>query len=150
MPLKKTLCQKVLFNKFDVSNNKSAIMNQNQVVTNNIVMNNYISFGNPGNPGHDIRKPFNNQKQVPIDDIMDFFSTRYKSILPNRVDTDFELQGTLFPFQKTEIVQLLQQMDILIQLLAQVLFLPLTLPIISNNFLEFSFRCHGGNQIQEL
>ena len=118
----KTLCQKVLFNKFDVSNNKSAIMNQNQVVTNNIVMNNYISFNNPSNPEHNTHKPLNSQKQVPIDDIMDFFSTRYKSILPNRVDTDFELQGILFPFQKAEIAQLLQQMDILIQLLAQVLY----------------------------
>jgi len=94
-------------------------MNQNHIVTNNIVMNNYINFGNSPNTKENERNA-PNQQDPPIDDIMRYFTSRYKNILPHRLNMNFDFKSMLFPFERNQIVELLQQMDILVQLLLQV------------------------------
>lgn len=94
-------------------------MNQNQVVSNTIVMNNYINVGNPNiQQGGQIPNP--GQNGVFIDDLMSYFSTKYKNILPNRLNMEYDFKAMLFPFEKTQVVELIYQMDILVQLLIQV------------------------------
>lgn len=94
-------------------------MNQNQVVTNNIVMNNYITLGK----GHNLRsdgKKGMDSRLVQIDDLMRYFNFRYKSILPNQLNMSFDYKTMLFPFERAQIIEILCQMDILVQLLVQV------------------------------
>lgn len=122
-------------------------MNQNQVVTNNIVLNNYITFGNGKGQRNDVKKGVP-QKDVPIDDLMSYFSTNYKNILPNRLNRDFDFKTMLFPFEKGQVVELLYQMDILIQLLVQVFFRGF--PHFSHFSVEFLVYIKRGYQVQKL
>ena len=94
-------------------------MNQNQVVTNNIVMNNYITFDHPNQPQTAQKTPIA-KKDVSVDEVMGFFNTRYKNILPHRLNMDLDFKSMLFPFGKTQIVEMLSQMDVLAQLVIQV------------------------------
>jgi hypothetical protein len=92
-------------------------MNPNHVVTNNIIMNNYISFGNPGSINN--LKANQPQREISVDEIMKYV-TRYKNILPHKLNYNFDFKSMLFPFEKNQIIELLNQMDLLIQLLIQV------------------------------
>jgi hypothetical protein len=93
-------------------------MNQNQIVTNNIILNNYINLGNSQHARNPQRLNIPN-KEASIEDIMRYFG-RYKNILPHSLNVDFDFKTMLFPFEKAHIVELLNQMDILVQLLIQV------------------------------
>jgi len=93
-------------------------MNQNQVVTNNIVMNNYLTFDHLKQPGSARKMPMP-KKDVSADEVMGFFNNRYKNILPHRLNIDLDFKNVLFPFGKTQIVELLSQMDVLAQLVIQ-------------------------------
>jgi len=94
-------------------------MNQNQVVTNNIVMNNYITFDHHNHP-HNLQKLPLPRKEASVDDLMGYFSSKYRNILPHRLNMDLDFKTVLFPFGKTQITELLAQMDILAQLVIQV------------------------------
>ena len=94
-------------------------MNQNQIVTNNIIMNNYIALGNSPNAKYSQKMNAPN-REASIDEIMRYFG-RYKNILPHSLNVNLDFKTMLFPFDKTHIVELLNQMDILVQLLIQVI-----------------------------
>jgi len=93
-------------------------MNQNQVVTNNMVMNTFLLISQ-NNEAMRAQAQFP-QKTASVDDFMDYFTNRYKNILPQRFNMDFNFKNMLFPFEKDQIIELLNQLDIMIQLLLQV------------------------------
>ena len=43
---------------------------------------------------------------------MKFCNTRYRNILPNKFNMDFDSKSYFFPFEKQEIVDIMDQLDI--------------------------------------
>lgn len=55
-----------------------------------------------------------------FEDIMNYCHSKYRNILPNKINYNFDSKAFLFPFEKTQIVELLTQIETCIQLIIQV------------------------------
>ena len=65
-----------------------------------------------------IMKP--SRDEVFVEDIMNLCHQNFRNILPNKINYNFDSKTFLFPFEKNQIVELINQIDTCIQLLLQV------------------------------
>lgn len=62
------------------------------------------------------------KEEVRIEDIMSLCHKNFRNILPNKINYNYDSKTILFPFEKNQIIELINQIDVCIQLLIQVLF----------------------------
>ena len=65
------------------------------------------------------------RKEKDIEQIMNYFTMKYKNILPHKFNMNFDFKTLLFPFDKSHIIELLYQLDVCVQLIIQVFILTL-------------------------
>lgn len=87
-------------------------MNSNShVFNNNFFINNVDKMIMPNKCAKD---------ELYVEDIMNFCHNKFRNILPNKFNYNFDSKTFLFPFEKTQNVELLWQIETCIQLLIQV------------------------------
>lgn len=95
--------------------------NNSQYFTNNFYINNVDRVIIPPSHQNLIKTP---KEEIRIEDIMNVCHKNFRNILPNKINYNYDSKTILFPFEKNQIIELINQIDVCIQLLIQVFFFP--------------------------
>ena len=75
------------------------------------------------------------KEEVFVEDIMNLCHKNFRNILPNKINYNLNSKTVLFPFEKNQIVELINQIDTCIQLLVQVSFFLFFYSLFTQNLL---------------